>query len=71
LIDYPDIHHLQFDVTEDLSELGRLPEILHGLVYFPGSILIKPFQLLALKDFQNDFEINLLGAVKVIQGCLK
>jgi 3-oxoacyl-[acyl-carrier protein] reductase len=35
------------------------------------SFVLKPFQRLASADFQRDFEINLLGAVKVIQGCLK
>ncbi len=71
LADYPKVHHLRLDVTEDLPDLERLPEILHGLVYCPGSIVLKPFQRLASTDFQRDFEINLLGAVKIIQGCLK
>jgi NAD(P)-dependent dehydrogenase (short-subunit alcohol dehydrogenase family) len=29
------------------------------------------FQRLTIDDFKEDFNINLLGAVKVIQGCLK
>jgi len=71
LADYPEVHHLRLDVTEDLPDLEGLPDMLHGLIYCPGSIVLKPFQRLASADFQRDFEINLLGAVKVIQGCLK
>ena len=71
LADYPEVHHLRLDVTGDLPDLERLPDMLHGLIYCPGSIVLKPFQRLANADFQRDFEINLLGAVKLIQACLK
>jgi len=71
LVDYPRVHHLQLDVTKDVSGLQGLPEIVHGLVYCPGTIILKPFQRLTTADFLRDFEINLLGAVKVIQGCMK
>jgi len=67
----PEVQHLQLDVTEDLSGLEGLPDIVHGLVYCPGTILLKPFQRLTIADFQKDLDINLLGAVKVIQGCFK
>ena len=71
LVEYPETRHLQLDVTQDFSELEGLPDILHGLIYCPGTILLKPFQRLTIADFQKDYEINLLGAVKTIQGCLK
>ncbi len=56
--------HYKLDVLED-----ELPEIenLDGLVYCPGSINLKPLKRLKIEDFQNDFDINVLGAVKVIQ----
>lgn len=53
------------DVLKD-----TLPEILggiDGLVYCPGSINLKPFKGLKEADFKSDFEINVLGAVKVLQ----
>jgi NAD(P)-dependent dehydrogenase (short-subunit alcohol dehydrogenase family) len=40
------------------------------LVYCLGSINLKPFNRLKTSDFQIDFEINVLGAVKVIQHFL-
>lgn len=38
-----------------------------GLVYFPGSINLKPFSGLKMTDFQNDYEINVLGLIKVLK----
>jgi 3-oxoacyl-[acyl-carrier protein] reductase len=49
---------------------NELPEIdgnIDGLVYFPGSITLKPFRSLKQSDFQNEFEINVLGAINSIQ----
>jgi len=43
---------------------------LHGVVYFPGTINLKPLARLTQEDFQNDFEINALGAVSFIQAYL-
>lgn len=66
----PGVHHLALDVSAGTPDLQALPEMLHGLVYCPGTILLKPFQRIGLDEFRQDYEINLLGAVKVIQGCL-
>jgi NAD(P)-dependent dehydrogenase (short-subunit alcohol dehydrogenase family) len=47
-----------------------LPDIdgdIDGLVYFPGSITLKPFRSLKQADFQNELEINVLGAINSIQ----
>lgn len=48
----------------------ELPPVLHGLVYFPGSISLKPFHRLTAEDFLNDFQINCLGAVAALQVAL-
>lgn len=49
-----------------MDELPQISEPLNGIVYCPGTINLKPLKSLKLEDFQNDFEVNLLGAVKVI-----
>jgi len=47
-----------------------LPPMLDGLVYFPGSITLKPFHRLTSDEFLHDFHINCLGAVAAIQSAL-
>jgi len=54
-------------LTDDLPELNTLDTI----IYCPGSINLKPISRLSLDDFRDDFEINVLGAVKTIQTYLK
>ena len=49
------------------NELPELMEHIDGLVYFPGSINLKPFKSLKSADFQNELEINVLGAINSIQ----
>ncbi len=66
-----DVTDISLDVTTDFEVIDGLPVDLHGLVYCPGSINIKPFQSLKPDDYLKDFEINVLGAVKVIKAALK
>jgi 3-oxoacyl-[acyl-carrier protein] reductase len=47
-----------------------LPPVLDGLIYFPGSITLKPFQRLTAEDFLKDFQVNCLGAVAVLQSSM-
>ncbi|MGB3588977.1 MAG: SDR family oxidoreductase [Tunicatimonas sp.] len=69
--DHENITHIPLDVLEMTDELDALPEQLHGLVYTPGTITLKPFQSLKPADFQREIELNAIGAVKVIQAALK
>ncbi len=62
---YATIHYQEFDALSD--EKIDLPDELHGVVYCPGSINLKPFRSLKPEAFRNDFEINVIGAVKVLQ----
>lgn len=64
------VRHIPLDVRQAAFELTGLPDTLQGLVYCPGSINLKPFQRLTVQDFEDDFRINLLGAVGVLQNCL-
>ena len=48
----------------------ELPDVLDGLIYFPGSISLKPFHRLTEADFLQDFQVNCLGATKAIQAAL-
>lgn len=55
---------------ENSADTILLPDEIHGLVYCPGSINLKPFNRLTTEDFLVDFKQNVLGAVKLIQHCL-
>lgn len=65
------VEYISLDVTEPGEALSALPDTLHGLVYCPGSINLKPFTALKPDDFLADFELNVLGAVRVIKAALK
>ncbi len=63
--------YIALDIRENITtQLDALPDEIHGLIYCPGSINLKPFNRLTTSDFINDFEQNVLGAVKVIQAVL-
>ncbi|MDI5887179.1 SDR family NAD(P)-dependent oxidoreductase [Flavobacterium yafengii] len=66
-ITHPNLKHFSADVLQD-----ALPEIeaIDTLIYCPGSINLKPIGSLSIDDFRNDFEINVIGAVKAIQKYL-
>lgn len=54
------------DVTKSIDQLPQIDGLIDGLAYCPGTINLKPLKSLKIEDFQNDFEVNLIGAVKVI-----
>ena len=45
-------------------------DAIHGLVYFPGSIALKPFHRTTESDFKQDLDIHLFGAISVVQKYL-
>ena len=65
-----DIKHLEFDVLKDNIEDLDLPEKIHGLVYCPGSINLKPFKMLKHNDFEEEMNLNFLSLIKVVQGVM-
>jgi NAD(P)-dependent dehydrogenase (short-subunit alcohol dehydrogenase family) len=65
----PGVEPIVFNVMEDDS-LEGLPDVLDGLVYCPGSINLKPFHRIKAADFQAEWELNFMGAVKVTQQVL-
>lgn len=47
-----------------------IEEPIGGIVYFPGTINLKPFNRLTATDFLNDYQINSLGAIAFAQTYL-
>ena len=60
----------KYDVMTETLNLENFPEQIHGLVYCPGSINLKPFHRFTEDDFIQDFKLQVLGATKVIQQLL-
>ena len=58
------------DVTAPGIDISGLPDVIDGLVYCPGSINLKPFHRLTEADFLNEWQLNFMGAVKIIQQLL-
>jgi 3-oxoacyl-[acyl-carrier protein] reductase len=54
----------------DFNKFPELEDSIDGVVYFPGTINLKPFARLTKADFLTDLEINTLGAVAFIQSYL-
>jgi len=70
-LDAMGVQHHVWDATTDDIPKEWLPETLHGVVYAPGTINLKPFQALKPELFQQDWEVNVLGAVKMLQAALR
>jgi NAD(P)-dependent dehydrogenase (short-subunit alcohol dehydrogenase family) len=64
------LQYFPLDVTQEQLTLNFLPDIIDGLVYCPGAINLRPFGRIKPEDFLNDYNLQVLGAVKVIQAVL-
>lgn len=58
------------DLLDENPDFSFLPEVVDGLVYCPGAVNLKPFARIKPEDFVSDYQLQLVGAVKVIQACL-
>lgn len=64
----PDFHYL--NVLDENNSLDFLPDSLDGLVYCPGSINLRPFERIKPADFIADYNLQVLGAIKIIQSAM-
>jgi NAD(P)-dependent dehydrogenase (short-subunit alcohol dehydrogenase family) len=62
-------HH--YDVLASDKDFSFIPEVLDGIIYCPGSINLKPFNRIKIDDFKNDFELQVIGAIELIQNAIK
>ena len=66
-LSHENLTHYSCDILkDDLPDIAKIG----GLVYCPGSINLKPISRLSTDDFKEDFEINVIGAVKAIHKYL-
>ena len=62
------LHYL--NVLDENPDLSFLPDVIDGLAYCPGSINLKPFSRIKTDEFLQDYQLQVLGAVKIIQALL-
>jgi len=62
--------HLKFDASKDDIKDLDLPDTIDGLVYFPGSINLKPFKMLSPEVFEVEMNLNFFSLVRVVHGLL-
>lgn len=62
--------HLYAVEKYDFSCFPAINDVIDGLIYFPGTINLKPFNRFSPQDFRDDYQINSLGAVAFIQSYL-
>jgi NAD(P)-dependent dehydrogenase (short-subunit alcohol dehydrogenase family) len=64
------VTYIPFDALTETLDTSKLPEVIDGLVYCPGSINLRPFKALKIEAFEQDLQINFISLVKVIQTIL-
>lgn len=64
------VQHITHDVTTEENISLEGVEALDGIAYCPGTINLKPFHRMKREDFLQDFDVNVLGAIKTIQNAL-
>lgn len=60
----------QLDVLDENLSLDFLPDELAGVVYCPGSINLRPFERIKAADFESDYKLQVVGAIRVLQAVL-
>lgn len=64
------LHYFRFDAMQEAISVEQLPEAIHGLVYCPGRIELKPFHRITEEEFLQDYRIQVIGGIKVVQSLL-
>lgn len=70
LTNIPNVTHVVFDASQDEVPVAECPSLIHGLAYCPGSLNLRSFKSLKPETFRADFEINVVGAIRVLQASL-
>ena len=66
--EHPLIKYSQLNVLDENFSLNFIAETLSGVIYCPGSINLRPFERIKPADFTNDFNLQVVGAIKTIQA---
>lgn len=68
--DFGNVTFFYFNAEVDNLAYQTLPDEIHGFVYCPGAIMLKPFKRLTEVGVIQDFKLQVVGAMKAIQAIL-
>ena len=57
-----------YAITDYCTQYPKIEGELSGLVYFPGSINLKPFARITASEFENEWRLHTLGAITFLQN---
>ncbi len=64
------INYFPMNVLDETLSFDFLPESIDGVIYCPGSINLRPFERIKPADFLNDYNLQVVGAVKSLQATI-
>ncbi|MEN8765694.1 MAG: SDR family NAD(P)-dependent oxidoreductase [Wenyingzhuangia sp.] len=65
------VSYYPLDITAENIAFDFVNESIDGIVYCPGSINLLPFARIKPQDFLNDYNLQVVGAIKTIQANLR
>ena len=68
--DFSNVKFFHYNAEVDKLAYQDLPEEIHGFVYCPGAIVLKPFKRLTEQGVMDDFRLQVVGAMNAIQSIL-
>lgn len=69
-LEHLNVTHIPFDATTDDLDTKKLPDEIHGFVYCPGSINLKPFKMMSMESIEADMQLNFFALVKVVKAIM-
>lgn len=64
------VTYFPLNVLDEDLQFPTMPETLHGLVYCPGNIVLKPVSRVTTQEMIEDYRLQVIGAIKSIQQAL-
>lgn len=68
--DFSNVRFFHYNAEMDNLTDHDLPDEIHGFVYCPGAITLKPFKRLTEQSVISDFKLQVVGAMNAIQAIL-
>lgn len=63
--------YFKLNVLDEDVDVSFLPNEIHGLVYCPESINLKPFDRIKPADFELDYQLQVIGAIQQVLRKIK